>query len=63
MLHDQDLPKFLWGEETKTVVYIQNRTPHMSLGNITPEEVFTGKKPNIDHLLIFGTFPRTKGRI
>ena len=56
MLHDQDLPKFLWGEATKTKVYIQNRSPHRSLGNITPEEAFTGKKPNIDHLRIFG-FP------
>lgn len=24
MLHDQDLSKFLWGEATNTVVYIQN---------------------------------------
>ncbi len=24
MLHDQDLPKFLWGEAKKEVVYIQN---------------------------------------
>eukprot|EP00253_Pinus_taeda_P012749 PITA_12749 len=27
MLHNQDLPKFLWGEATKTVVYIQNQSP------------------------------------
>lgn len=54
MLHDQDLPKFLWGEATKTIVYIQNRCPHRSLDNKTPEEVFTGKKPYVDHLRIFG---------
>lgn len=54
MLHDQDLPKFLWGEATKTTVYIQNRGLHRSLDNKTPEEVFTGKKPAVDHLRIFG---------
>lgn len=50
MLHDQDLSKFLWGEATKTIVYIQNRSPHKSLDNRTPEEVFTRKKPTVDHL-------------
>lgn len=54
MLHDQDLSKFLWGEATKTAVYFQNKSPHRSLGNITPKEVFIGKRPNINHLRIFG---------
>lgn len=54
MLHDQDLPKFLWGEVMKTVAYIQNRSPHRSLNNQTLEEALTGKKPNVDHLRIFG---------
>jgi len=40
MIHDQDLPKFLWGEATKLTVYIQNRCPHRSLDKKTPEEVF-----------------------
>jgi len=30
MLLDQYLPKFLWGEATMTVVYIQNRSPQNS---------------------------------
>ena len=54
MLHDQDLPKFLWGEATKTTIYIQNRSPHRSLDDKTPKEVFTGKKPFVDHIRIFG---------
>lgn len=53
MLHDQDLPKFLWGEATKNVVYIQNRSPHRSLDNMTPQEAFIGKKRSVDHLRIF----------
>jgi len=54
MIHDEYLPKNLWGEATKIYVYIQNRIPHRSLDNMTPEEAFTGKKPRVDHLQIFG---------
>lgn len=52
MLHDQDLPKFLWGEVT--VVYLQNQSPRKILNNMTLEEAFTGNKPSVDHLQIFG---------
>ncbi len=38
MLHDQNSPKFLWGEATKTTIYIQNQSPHTSLDNMTLEE-------------------------
>lgn len=31
ILHDQKLPKFLWGESTNVVVYVQNRVPHQAL--------------------------------
>jgi hypothetical protein len=37
-----------------TVVYVQNRLPHSALGLKTPEEMFTGKKPEVSHLKIFG---------
>ncbi len=36
MTFDQDLPKFLWGEATMTTIYIQNRSPHRILDNMTP---------------------------
>ena len=28
MIHDQDLPMYLWGEACSTTVYVQNRSPH-----------------------------------
>ena len=31
MLHDQDLPMHLWEKATRTMVYVQNRTPHRVL--------------------------------
>jgi hypothetical protein len=54
MIHDQDLPMHLWAEATRTVVYVQNKSPHRVLGNKTPEEMFTGEKPEVSHLRIFG---------
>ena len=36
-------------------MYIQNRSPHAILGERTPEEVFTSKKPAVDHMRIFAT--------
>jgi hypothetical protein len=54
VMFDQDLPKTLWAEATSTVVYIQNRCPHVILKDKTPEEVFSGIKPEVGHLRIFG---------
>jgi len=54
MMCDQDIPTSLWAEATSNAVYIQNRSPHAILGEKTPEEAFTGKKPEVGHLRIFG---------
>ena len=44
----------LWEEAARTMVYVHNRTPHRVLENKTPKEVFSGKKPEVSHLRIFG---------
>jgi hypothetical protein len=54
MLHDQDLPMMLWAEACNTAVYVQNKSPHRILEDKTPEEAFTGVRPEIGHLRIFG---------
>jgi len=54
MLYDQDLPMYLWAEAARTTVFVQNRMPHREIGNKTPNELFTGKKPEVSHLRIFG---------
>ena len=54
MLHDRGLQMYLWVEAYGTTVYEQNRILHRRLGDITPEEAFTGEKPEITHLRIFG---------
>ena len=45
---------FLWVEATKTAVYLINRSPMRSNFGLTPDEVFYGVKPNLQHLIIFG---------
>ena len=45
---------FLWGEATITTIYVQNISPHRILKDMTPEEDFSGKKPNVENLRIFG---------
>jgi hypothetical protein len=54
MLHDQSLPLYLWAEACATAVYLQNRSPHRILGKMTPEEAFTGRRPDVEHIRIFG---------
>ena len=44
MLHDQNLPMHLWAEVARTVMYVQNRTPHRVLENKKPEELFSDKE-------------------
>jgi transposase InsO family protein len=66
LLNDQGLSMFLWGEATMTTIYVQNKSPHRILKDMTLEEAFSGKKPNVENLRIFGCpvyshFPRTKG--
>jgi hypothetical protein len=45
---------FLWGEAAMTKIYVKNRSPHPILKDKTPEEAFSGKKPNVENLRIFG---------
>lgn len=54
MMCDQDLPTSLWAEAVGTAVYVQNKCHHAILDQKTPEEVFTGEKPDVGHLRIFG---------
>jgi transposase InsO family protein len=54
MLHDQGMLLFLWVETCYIAVYLQNRSPHRVVGSMTPEEAFSGKKPEVGHFRIFG---------
>lgn len=56
MLQAKKLPKFLWAEAVNTAIYTLNRTGHSRLdGGKTPYELWTGKKPDLSHIRIFGS--------
>jgi len=47
LLHQSGLPLTLWAEALHFVVWVKNRTLTKALGNVTPFEKLTGRKPNI----------------
>ncbi|KAE9107495.1 hypothetical protein PF010_g12242 [Phytophthora fragariae] len=55
MLYYQQVDKCWWAEAVMTAVYITNRIPNTARGDLTPYEVFWGKKPWLDHLRVFGS--------
>jgi transposase InsO family protein len=54
MLHRAGLSGYLWPEAVKAAVYLRNRSPTRTLTNITPYEAWTGIKPSISELRVFG---------
>ncbi|XP_073102473.1 uncharacterized protein [Elaeis guineensis] len=48
------MPKDFWGEAVNCAVYLLNRCPTKILEGITPQEAWSGYKPNISHLKMFG---------
>jgi hypothetical protein len=54
ILVDAKLPKELWMEVAKTVVYLKNRSPTSALST-TPYEAWYGTKPDLSHLRITGS--------
>jgi len=55
MLHSAKLPYIFWAEAINTATYIQNCCISRALDtNTTPEEIWSGQKPDIQHLRIFG---------
>lgn len=56
MLHDQGISFHLWAEACKTMVFVQNCSPHRILGMNTREKAFSGKKHYVSHFKIFDSF-------
>lgn len=55
MMQDANCSKHFWAEASNTAVYLKNRSPHAAVLGKTPEEVWTGVKPDLSHLRIFGS--------
>ena len=55
MLKSKKLPKELWVEAVACAVYLSNRSPTRSVWGKTPQETWSGRKPGISHLRVFGS--------
>lgn len=55
MLFDGSLETKFWAEACGTAAYIMNRTPRNRLQYKTPIEMWSGEKPNVSNLRIFGS--------
>ena len=47
------MPHYYW-IEAMFAIYIMNRTPIATMHDVTLEEKFTGVKPDLSHLKVFG---------
>ena len=59
LLHSSGLGPEYWTYALRMAVYIKNRLPHKSL-QLTPFQSFTGKKPDLSRLRIFGSRVRAR---
>ncbi|CAG4960563.1 unnamed protein product [Colias eurytheme] len=54
LLFDAKMEKKFWAEAVNTAVYLRNRTLASGLQK-TPYELWCGRKPNLDHIRVFGS--------
>ena len=54
MLHHSGRPLNLWAEAISTAAYVRNRSPTTILKDVTPYELWFGKKPDVGNLKVFG---------
>jgi Integrase core domain len=54
VLHRAGLSWYFWPEAARAIVYIRNRCPTRALPTSTPYEAWTGIKPSITELRVFG---------
>jgi hypothetical protein len=54
MIRAQGLDLEFWAKMVNMAIYIKNRCPTKAVDSKTPQEAWTGKKPNVSHLRVFG---------
>jgi len=54
LIFDSDFDKEMWGEAMYAATYLMNRNPTQNL-EVTPSEKWTGRRPNLSYLQIFGS--------
>jgi hypothetical protein len=49
------MPHMFWGEAVSTTTYILNKCPTKKLKNKVSKEAWSGIKPSVKHLKVFGS--------
>ncbi|GAA0159622.1 transmembrane signal receptor [Lithospermum erythrorhizon] len=54
MMSGKNMPKKFWPEAVNWSCYVLNRCPTSSVEGMTPQEAWSGNKPSVEHLRIWG---------
>jgi hypothetical protein len=54
MLSGAEIAQEFWAETVGTAKYLVNMSPSLALVDMNPHEVWSGKKPSLSHLKVFG---------
>lgn len=54
LLFNENFSKQFWAEAVTTIAYLINRSPSSALNFKTPQEIWSGKPPDLSNLRIFG---------
>lgn len=52
LIYESQLPKEMWGEAIMTALYLTNRSCTVALDDLTPTELWYGKKPDVSNLRV-----------
>ncbi|KAI5342698.1 hypothetical protein L3X38_010574 [Prunus dulcis] len=55
MMIEKGMPLEFWAKTVNTTVYVLNRSPTKALDKKTPFEAYSGRKPGLKHLRVFGS--------
>jgi transposase InsO family protein len=54
MLSEKKMPKNFWPEAVNWAIYVLNRSPTLTVKDVTPQEAWSGVKPTAEHFRVFG---------
>ena len=54
MMHEKHVSDLYWAEAASTTIYLMNRCTTNGVHELTPYEIFVGRKPILSHLKVFG---------
>ncbi|MCO5566386.1 hypothetical protein L7F22_020063 [Adiantum nelumboides] len=54
LMSEKNMPPCYWAKAASTTIYTMNRTSTAAVHDMTLEEMFTRKKPDVSHFKVFG---------